>query len=394
MVICIVTEHLRLMRFYLLAVGLWPYYRTNLVRLQFFLCFSILLSFVIFQLTPFLVDDCTVNIIIKNLSITSYFSIYMIAHVAGWASDDKIKGLLEHLQLICNQLKDENEFAIIKKYGNHAKRYAAVLTSFSMCSMFGIIVLPFWPRILTIVSLINESQTYAKVQITTEYFINQEKYFYLILLHLETVLWIGTSTLMGIGLLLLGYCQHMCGIFSIASYRIEHAMSMLENSSLDTELKMYKEMTYAIDIHCTAIKYSELLTLSFENICLPLALLIVISTSMNLFGIFKNMLIEGDIETCMLHVIIIGVLFILLYLLNSLGQDITDHSNYVLSTAYNVKWYIAPLRIQKLLLVLLQRGNKTFTLTIAKMLLLSRESFATLTKASISYFTILYSMQQ
>ncbi|EZA46816.1 hypothetical protein X777_01496, partial [Ooceraea biroi] len=310
MVICIVTEHLRLMRFYLLAVGLWPYYRTNLVRLQFFLCFSILLSFVIFQLTPFLVDDCTVNIIIKNLSITSYFSIYMIAHVAGWASDDKIKGLLEHLQLICNQLKDENEFAIIKKYGNHAKRYAAVLTSFSMCSMFGIMLLPFWPRILTIVSLINESQTYAKVQITTEYFINQEKYLYLILLHLDTVLWIGSSTLMGIGLLLLGYCQHMCGIFSIAR-------------------------------------------------------------------IFKNMLIEGDIETCMLHIIIIGILFILLYLLNSLGQDITDHSNYVLSTAYNVKWYTAPLRIQKLILVLLQRGNKTFTLTIAKMLLLSRESFAT-----------------
>ncbi|EZA46945.1 hypothetical protein X777_00576 [Ooceraea biroi] len=247
MVICIVTEHFSLTRIHLLSIGLWPYYRPKFVRLQFFLCSSILISFIIFQ----------------------------------------IKGLLEHLQLICNQLKDENEFAIIKKYGNHAKRYAAVLTSFTMCSMFTFMLLPFWPRLLKIVLLINESQTLGKLQITTEYFINQEQYLYLILLHIDTAVWIGSATLVGTGLVIIEYCKHMCGIFSIASYRIEHAMSMLENSSLDTELKMYKEMTYAIDIHCTAIKYSELLTLSFENICLPLALLIVISTSLNLFGLTK-----------------------------------------------------------------------------------------------------------
>ncbi|RLU21764.1 hypothetical protein DMN91_006140 [Ooceraea biroi] len=391
MVICIVTEHFSLTRIHLLSIGLWPYYRPKFVRLQFFLCSSILISFIIFQLTPFLVVQYTINIIIKNLSLTLFFSIYMIVYNTCWINGDKIKFLLEQLQHICNQLKDENEVAIIKKYGNYAKQYAAIFTSFTMCSMFTFMLLPFWPRLLKIVLLINESQTLGKLQITTEYFINQEQYLYLILLHIDTAVWIGSATLVGTGLVIIEYCKHMCGIFSIASYRIQHAMSMLENISLENEIRMYKEMTYAIDIHCKAMKYSEFLIFSFERTFLLLAMIIVITLSLNLFG---NMLLRDDIETLILHVVITSILFIMLFLINYTGQEITDHSNYVLSTAYNVNWYIAPLRIQKLILFLLQRGCKIFNLKIINLFVLSMECFATLTKASVSYFTILYSMQQ
>jgi len=34
-----------------------------------------------------------------------------------------VKNLLEQLQNICNELKDENEIIIMKKYGNNAKYY-------------------------------------------------------------------------------------------------------------------------------------------------------------------------------------------------------------------------------------------------------------------------------
>lgn len=36
-----------------------------------------------------------------------------------------MRNLLEQLQNICNELKDENEFNIMKKYGNNAKCYTA-----------------------------------------------------------------------------------------------------------------------------------------------------------------------------------------------------------------------------------------------------------------------------
>lgn len=43
---------------------------------------------------------------------------------------------------------------------------------------------------------------------------------------------------------------------------------------------------------------------------------------------------------------------------------------------YNVPWYQAPLHIQKLILFLLQRGNKAFTLNIGGLFTLSLECFA------------------
>lgn len=40
----------------------------------------------------------------------------------------QVKYLMEQLQRICDELRDENEIAIIKEYGSNAKLYTAVLT--------------------------------------------------------------------------------------------------------------------------------------------------------------------------------------------------------------------------------------------------------------------------
>jgi len=40
--------------------------------------------------------------------------------------------MLEKLQYICNELRDEDEFAIIKKYGNDSKRFTFIIS----CKIF------------------------------------------------------------------------------------------------------------------------------------------------------------------------------------------------------------------------------------------------------------------
>ncbi|XP_039304372.1 odorant receptor 49b-like [Solenopsis invicta] len=101
-----------------------------------------------------------------------------------------------------------------------------------------------------------------------------------------------------------------------------------------------------------------------------------------------------DVEQCLVHLTIVSIIFIYLFLANYAGQEITDHNDNVYSTAYNVRWYVAPLHIQKLILFLLQRGSKAVNLNLGGMCVMSLELFATLTKTSISYFTVVYSMQQ
>ncbi|XP_018361489.1 PREDICTED: uncharacterized protein LOC108760186 [Trachymyrmex cornetzi] len=80
-----------------------------------------------------------------------------------------------------------------------------------------------------------------------------------------------------------------------------------------------------------------------------------------------------------------------MFLANYLGQKIIDHNNHVFDTAYNVQWYKTPLHIQRMILFLLQRRAKEFSLNIGSIFDASIEGFATLIKASVSYFTVMHS---
>jgi len=59
-------------------------------------------------------------------------------------------------------------------------------------------------------------------------------------------------------------------------------------------------------------------------------------------------------------------------------RDFIDvHVTYNSFSRYNVQWYIAPLHIQKIILFLLQRDSKNFTLSIGGLFVASIECFAT-----------------
>ncbi|KAL6260669.1 hypothetical protein P5V15_008189 [Pogonomyrmex californicus] len=390
--ICITTRYFSLNKILLLALGLWPYYQSNFVRFQIVLIFGILISFIIFQFTTFLTTECTPLLIIKVLSFSVFFIIQVIKYNSFWINSDNVRLLLERLQEICNELKDENEINIMEEYGNNTKRYTIIIIFFTICSVSIITTTPLLMPVLNIILHTNKSESY-QIHVMTEYFIDQEKYSYLILLHVNIVVCIGAATVTATGTMLRGCLIHACGMFKIASYRIEQAMTMkFRKISTNNEIKIYKEIGCAIDIHRKAMKYSEFLLSSFEGSFASLILVGVISLSLNLFSIFQTVSL-GNNEECILHIVILSLILLYMFLANYVGQEVTDHNNYVHTTAYNVRWYIAPIHTQKLILFILQKGSKVFVLNVGKLFGASLESFATLIKASMSYFTFMYSMQ-
>ncbi|XP_011704614.1 PREDICTED: odorant receptor 49b-like, partial [Wasmannia auropunctata] len=104
-------------------------------------------------------------------------------------------------------------------------------------------------------------------------------------------------------------------------------------------------------------------------------------------------LLRHEIDDFFMHSIVVVVIFIYLFLTNYVGQEFIDHNDYVFSTAYNVRWYVAPLHVQKLILFLLRRGSKSISLNFGSLFTLSLELFATLTKTALSYFTVVCSIQ-
>ncbi|XP_050460195.1 odorant receptor 4-like [Cataglyphis hispanica] len=392
---CIVKHHFQLNRILLLAIGLWPYQQSLLVKFQRILFTGILISSVIFQLTVFLTSDCTLDFVIKILSFVLFFMIFMIKYNSFWINSQAMRNLMEQLQNIYNELKDENEFNIMKKYGNNAKHYTARIIGVLMCSILIAFFVPIWSSILDIVLPMNESRSRSVLLLMTEYFVDQEKYFYLIFLHMYTAMFIGGIVIIGTGTMLIAYLKHACGIFTIASYRIEQAMTVnnLQNG-LQNKIVIHKGIICAVDAHCKAIEFSKSLISSLEGLFFLLIGFNVICLSLNLFEMYQ-ILIYGDAkEEFLIHFVIVIVILLYMFLANYAGQEIIDHNNHIFYTAYNVHWYAAPLHIQKLILFILQRGTKVVSLNVGGLFAASLNCFATLATASVSYFTFIYSTQQ
>lgn len=69
-----------------------------------------------------------------------------------------------------------------------------------------------------VTSSINVSQP-RRIQFVTEYFVDQEKYFFFILLHINAAFCIGTIATIAAGTMLIGYLQFIFGMFKISRYK-------------------------------------------------------------------------------------------------------------------------------------------------------------------------------
>ena len=60
----------------------------------------------------------------------------------------------------------------------------------------------------------------------TEYFIDQEKYYFLILLHINIALFIGGAAMVATGTMLIAYFKFICGMFKISRYETKQTQNL------------------------------------------------------------------------------------------------------------------------------------------------------------------------
>ncbi|XP_077266110.1 uncharacterized protein LOC143899597 isoform X2 [Temnothorax americanus] len=360
--ICIDSLHINLNRFLLLTVGLWPYQRSKLVQLQFALLFSVLATFILAQFATFLTSQCTPDLLINVFASALFYIFFAIIYSIFSNNIEVIKCLLEQLQHNCNELTDENEINIIKQYAIYAKRYTIALTLVGIFIIIILILYPIWSRVFYILLSINETHARISPLLVTEYFVDK-RYFYLILFHTNAAFFIVLIAMIATGTMFIVYSQHACGMFQITCYRIARTMTLetLRKNSLQNEYLIYKRLICAVDMHRKAMK----LITSFKS----------------------------DIEELLLRLIIMMYLLTYMFVGNYFAQKIMDHNDKVFVAVYNVQWYVAPLLIQKMILFLLQRRTKAFTMNIAGLFVASLEGAATLLSTGISFFTVLHSVR-
>ncbi|KAH0944525.1 Or9e45 [Eciton burchellii] len=403
MMICIKEQYLSYNRIALLAIGLWPYQQSsNLVRLQLVLFFGSLISYITFQLSRLLFAECSLEFIIKMLSIVTFFIFLLVNYLSILLNMKAVRYLIERLQYIHNELQDGNEVAIYDKYGNVSKRLTITLILVATCGIFVSIGIQCCLYFFDITMSRNGTHIRYLVVLLSKFYIMDEKHFYILIiyyvliLHMNITCIVGILALVSIGTMLLSYLIFTCGMFKIASYRLERAMTNTPRSvSLKNGIMIYKQLICSVDIHRKAMESVELFRSNFERTCFVTIVITVCCLSLNLFRVFQ--IISDADETnasLILHIAVIIAVFLCISVGHYIGQKITDDNNEIFFTAYSIQWYTAFLNVQKLILFLLQRGNRIFILKYGGFFTASIECLASMISASISYFTVIYSNQK
>ncbi|KAH0945336.1 hypothetical protein HN011_001777, partial [Eciton burchellii] len=102
----------------------------------------------------------------------------------------------------------------------------------------------------------------------------------------------------------------------------------------------------------------------------------VLSLTMNFYRFSQLIAIKRYQETIISFMFIVAHFWYMLFC-NYIGQQVIDHSSDIFHKIYNTQWYIAPLKAQKLLLVIMQRSMRYCTIIIAGLFISSLEGFAT-----------------
>ncbi|XP_019888309.1 uncharacterized protein LOC105282614 isoform X6 [Ooceraea biroi] len=393
MMICIEKRFFNSNRLLLLPFGLWPCKETKFTRFRPTLLCSILISAIAFQQRFNNVKDCkrlkpnlytillfimkeiyykihlslfsklfiaesNFEIFIRLLCSTTFYIILTIMYISFWFNIKSIKYLLDQLQHTYDRLKNKNEIAIYDKYGYIAKRMTTTIIILLMSGLCIITLIVHCPYIFDAVMPKNESSHFAirTTEIVAEFFIISEKYYFLILMYMTAACYGGLIAMIAIATLFMAYLKHTCGMFEIA-------------------------------------RFAKCLMISIGTPFFFLIITTVFCVTVNLFRIFHIESPAEKMQEVALHIFVIFTIVLTMFMGNNTGQEITDYSNHVYLITYNTSWYLAPIRVQKLILFVLQRSHKIFALNVGGLFSGSLECFATLISASMSYFTFMYSMQ-
>jgi len=85
-----------------------------------------------------------------------------------------------------------------------------------MAALFTATLMTSWPHILDTIKPKNQSRSNLLIQMMTGDLIEQKKYIYLFLIHINAVFCIGGIAMIATGTMLIGYLKYACGMFKIA----------------------------------------------------------------------------------------------------------------------------------------------------------------------------------
>ncbi|XP_035725133.1 odorant receptor Or2-like isoform X1 [Vespa mandarinia] len=402
----LVIRYYNINRLLLLVIGSWPMIKKSPINsfiqmIQSFFIYIILASSVLVQIFKLITSEPTLDLFVNVSSYAFLCMVYLGKYGFYMFHLGNIKCLIIRIQRNWNLLIDEKEREIMEEYTQKGKKFTFICL---FLSCFTIILLLIWTSFLFISDILVPLNGSHRLEcpFVAEYFIDQEVYYYPILLHMYTIFLVGLTVVIATEAFYVIIVQHACGLFHIVGYRFEQVFkeSTLNSISLSRKsLEINYLIIRAINSHQNAIKFVDHMNSCFSNSYFMLIILSVISLIMNCTDILQAMnsnknynLVSASARILNAFVRIINIICYLFGVFYC-GQKLIDCSINILEQAYTIPWYLASSKIKVSLMMVLQRSLKKSTLFLGNLFPMSFELFGTILKSTSCYITTLHALQ-
>ncbi|KAL0126417.1 hypothetical protein PUN28_005056 [Cardiocondyla obscurior] len=368
---------------FLKALGIWPHNNSQFISLlQQLLVLTLTLTYIGMQLLVFTTTKYNMVLFIKVSSFIFSFIVITLKYCTFMLKSKSIQNLHYFIQEDWKLIQNKLEFNIILKYAHNGQFCAHFLFLFIVFVVIALSFMQFLPYILDIVLPLDEPRP-RKIIITAEYFDPENKYFVTEALHEILLIALVASIMFATASQLLVFCFHTLGMFQIVSHRIQYSIedSVLHASNSEKEYAIYKRVVQAVIAHRRTMEFFNILISSFNVPYCIIAIIGLISLSVNLYGLVEAIMISKNMNYILLYFIMTLNHLIYMFVTMTFGQKVNDSNNELFTLLYNTSWYMMPLSSQKLILFLLQKTGKELYAVVGMIIVAKMETFASVRNA-------------
>ncbi|XP_044013387.1 odorant receptor 13a-like [Aphidius gifuensis] len=302
-----------------------------------------------------------------------------------------MKKLFIIMQKNWNDIKSKEDKKLLVEFAERGKLSMRIYAA----AIFGVVGVYFLsavvPKFLDIVKPLNESRNHVFLY-ETEYFVDQDKYYYQILLHGYLTVPISVGVIIFFDNMLACYVSHICGCLAVVSANLKRlhidTEPYTEKNNFEKNQRLHKRIIYCAKIHNNTLEFVKLVESSVST-----ALIFVIGFStviITVTGIVSVMKLNDPNEAARFMAFAFGGISHLYYI-SSQGNLLIQESEAVHKASYFCEWYTLPPTYRKLIIIIMMRSKKPAKITAGKFYTLCNESFGDGLKKAMSLFTLLKS---
>ncbi|CAL1677733.1 unnamed protein product [Lasius platythorax] len=376
---------------FLSLIGQWPFQsrlegNVMLATTLFFIC-----SLTAFELLSLIEGITNPSVFMQNTSQLLMDSLIFAKLVNSIYNKYKMKDLLEHIEQTwkTTQIGPENE--ILR---SHAEQSRTLTIQYAFIIYFMGLFYSTMPLVVKrIHSLLPTNGTYeTRFLYNLEHILDVDKYFNLLMLHGIISIFLLLSVGIATDSMFILCIQHVSALFEIVRYNLkcirDSDIVMLKPDIADDEA--YHIIIRCIKSYKRALNYSELLSSTYAvcNFFLIGNVIISLSISATEATMVKNQLDE------LIQMIAANTGQLThIFALSLISQRLIDRSSRLHEAVYSCNWYEISLRSRQLLRFTLMRTLKPCEIKVGKIHVMSLANFSAILQVSMSYFTMLSSLQ-